>query len=93
MLLKASFDPGWHAEVDGRPAPTVMLAPGLVGVEVPPGRHEVSFSYSGYAWYPLFFAITALTILALLLVPLAARRVGRAPVWVGPPAEPSSGWS
>ena len=33
----ASYDPGWHATVNGRPAPTVMVAPALVGVVVGPG--------------------------------------------------------
>ena len=39
VVLSASYDPGWRATVNGRPAPTVMVAPALVGVVVGPGVH------------------------------------------------------
>ncbi len=51
VLFKVSFDPGFRAEVDGRTAPTEMLAPALVGVRVTRGRHRVIITYRPYAWY------------------------------------------
>ena len=51
VVLSASYDPGWHATVNGRAAPTVMVAPALVGVVVGPGIHTVTFSYGGYGSY------------------------------------------
>jgi hypothetical protein len=67
VVLSASFDPGWTATVDGHPAPTVMVAPALVGVDVGPGVHTVAFRYSGYGSYvPLF--VLALAVLAVLAV-------------------------
>jgi uncharacterized membrane protein YfhO len=64
VLLSASYDPGWQATVDGRPARTVMLAPALVGVTVEPGRHEIVFQYFGYRHYEALFVLALLGILA-----------------------------
>ena len=74
VLLSASYDPGWHALVDGRPVRTVMLAPAVVGVVVPPGTHRVSFAYVGFAWYPELLAAGAIA----LVLPwvLARERLG-----------------
>src|SRR5581483_4712863 len=52
VLLKATYDPRWRATVDGQPATPVMMAPSLVGVEVPPGRHVVRLHYAPYGGYP-----------------------------------------
>ena len=68
VVLSASYDPGWHATVNGRPAPTVMVAPALVGVVVGPGVHTVTFSYAGYGSY------NALFVLALVVLARARRR-------------------
>lgn len=65
VLLKASYDPRWTVTVDGAPARPVMMAPSLVGVEVPAGRHVVRFRYAPYGDYPLLLAIGALTLLGL----------------------------
>ncbi len=55
VFLSASFDPGWHAYIDGVDTPTVMIAPALVGVNVPVGHHVIEFRYHGFKWYgPLF---------------------------------------
>jgi Gpi18-like mannosyltransferase/putative flippase GtrA len=71
-LLKASYDPRWSVTVDGRPADPVMMAPSLVGVDVPPGRHTVEFRYVPYRGYPLLLALGALTLLGLVLAPRRA---------------------
>lgn len=49
MLLKVSYDPGWQASVDGRPATTQMIAPAYVGVAVPRGYHVITFTYKSDA--------------------------------------------
>ena len=65
LLLSASYVPGWHAWVDGRPSPVEMLAPALVGVRVPKGVHEVVFRYEGFAWYPELWAASLAALAAL----------------------------
>jgi hypothetical protein len=75
VLLKVTFDPGWTVTVDGRPAPTEMIAPAFVGVRVGPGRHVVVFSYQGFSYYPELFVLALLALLALGCGPwLWARR-------------------
>lgn len=51
VVLSAPFDPGWTARVDGRRVATEMVAPGMVGVRVPPGSHVVAFSWEGFGAY------------------------------------------
>ena len=74
VVLSASYDPGWHATVNGRPAPTVMVAPALVGVVVGPGVHTVTFTYDGYGSYAALFVLAVVVLLALALAPPAWRR-------------------
>jgi hypothetical protein len=69
VLLKATYDPRWRVTVDGKPARTVMMAPSLVGVDVPSGVHTVSFQYIPYGAYPLLLALGVLTLLGLYLLP------------------------
>jgi len=69
VLLKASYDPRWTATVDGLPVKPVMMAPSLVGVDVPAGRHDVTFTYEPYDRYPLLLALGLLTFIVLVVVP------------------------
>lgn len=62
VLASASFDPRWTAFVDGRAAEPQMVAPALVGVIVPPGRHQVSFRYRPYAAYGPLFVLGAVVV-------------------------------
>ena len=65
VVLSASYDPGWRATVDGHAAPTIMVAPALVGVEVGPGEHTVTFSYGGYGSYTALFVLALAVFVAL----------------------------
>ncbi len=64
VVLSASFDPGWTATIDGRPAPVQMVAPALPAVAVGPGTHRITFRYAGFTGYPELFALAALSLLA-----------------------------
>ena len=77
VVLSASYDPGWHATVDGRSVPTVMVAPALVGVVVGPGTHAVAFSYGGYGSYPPLFVLALVVLVALAAGPTVWRAARR----------------
>jgi Bacterial membrane protein YfhO len=64
-VLSASYDPGWQAWVNGRPAATMAMAPALVGVRIPAGVSHVRFAYVGFAWYPELLAFSILGLVAL----------------------------
>lgn len=57
LLFSVSYDPGWHAWVDGRRVRTEMLAPALVGIRLGAGVHHVVFRYAGFGWYPELWAL------------------------------------
>ncbi len=73
VVLSSSYDPGWHATVDGRPTPTVMVAPALVGVVVGTGRHTVVFTFGGYGSYTALFVLALVVLAALAAATLWGR--------------------
>ncbi len=77
VVLSATYDPGWHATVDGRPATVLMLRPAVMGVEVPAGHHEVRFFYVGFGAYPELFALAISVMVASVAWWLAATVRGR----------------
>ncbi|HEV3212943.1 MAG TPA: YfhO family protein [Acidimicrobiales bacterium] len=80
VLLKASFDPGWTATIDGESVSPEMIAPALLGVTVAPGTHTVVFTYRGYGSYALLFGIALATLVGIGVGPIVWRRrhrVGR----------------
>jgi hypothetical protein len=74
VVLRASFDPGWTVTVDGQAQQPYMIAPALVAVTVPPGRHVVSFTYQGFGGYPWLFLLALLTALTLTPLPRTLER-------------------
>lgn len=75
VMLKASYDPRWSATVDGEEVPTQMLAPGVVGVAVPEGEHEVAFAYEPYGAYLFLLLAGALVIFGIWGLERAMRPV------------------
>jgi uncharacterized membrane protein YfhO len=45
VLVRTTFDPGWRATVDGRPAPVVPADFVDLGMAVPAGRHTIEVVY------------------------------------------------
>jgi hypothetical protein len=72
-VLSASYDPGWSATVDGHRQTTRMVAPALVAVDVPAGTSRVVFRFRGYGAYPELFAVSAASLLLLLVAPRGLR--------------------
>jgi uncharacterized membrane protein YfhO len=73
-VFSASFDPGWKAKVDGRPAPVFAVAPALVATRLPAGRHTIAFQYAGFSGYAWLFALSALSLMAFAVTDLARRK-------------------
>jgi Gpi18-like mannosyltransferase len=72
LLLKATYDPRWTVTVDGRRAKPTVMAPSLVGVEVPKGRHVVWFRYKPYSAYLILLSLGAIALIALTIIPRRA---------------------
>jgi Gpi18-like mannosyltransferase len=93
VLLKASYDPRWSVTVDGLPAKAVMMAPSLVGVEVPVGRHAIRFRYEPYGHYALLLTIGLLTLIGLVLFPRRSRVARRLATLRRGGGFPRPGWA
>jgi uncharacterized membrane protein YfhO len=70
LSVARTFDPNWHARLDGaelaiRPSDGYLMA-----VDVPGGDHEIALAYEN----PAFFAGGALSVASLLAVALFARQ-------------------
>lgn len=68
VLFRMTYHPNWHAELDGKPAAKVMLAPGYVGVPAPAGEHALVMTYRPPAWTPwlLVAGMAALALIAFM---------------------------
>jgi hypothetical protein len=90
LVVRTTYDPGWTATVDGRPAPVIATDHLIQGVPVPAGSHEIRLTYrdadldrglaaGSMVWLMLVGAIGIAWVLE--------RR--RAPTAPAPPPEPS----
>ena len=78
VVLSASYDPGWHASVDGHAEPTVMVrrrrSSASSGVPAP---HTVTFSYGGFGSYDALFLLALAVFAVMAATPPLVRIVRR----------------
>ena len=74
LLLKASFHPLWTAEIDGAPARIEQVAPNLMAVDVPAGRHSVRFRYRNPVYQKVLFLVSVLFVILWLALDAARGR-------------------
>ena len=69
LVTSETWYPGWHATVDGRPQPLLMVNGAFRGVALPPGTHEVRMWFSpAILWWSMVVSAAAwLAALAVLL--------------------------
>jgi hypothetical protein len=82
LLLKTTFHPGWKAFVDGEQVSTSMLMPSFLGIDVPPGRHEVNFVYKPThhrSWLLLLMPLTLGAVVIVEQAPIGKLRTRFAP--------------
>ncbi len=74
LIARQTYFPGWHATIDGKPAPIRRADVAFQAVYVPAGTHRVTLDYQPGS-VRLGAAVTGLSILALaaLLVPYRCR--------------------
>ena len=50
VVSSVSYDPGWRAELDGKPLAVDDVNGGFLGFPIPPGRHRVRLDYRPLGW-------------------------------------------
>jgi uncharacterized membrane protein YfhO len=81
LFTSIPWDRGWQALIDGQRAETVLLLDALVGVAIPPGRHQLELRYRTPGLAP-GFAITAVSLGALAAGCLRrGSRIRRRNIW------------
>lgn len=75
LRIIESWDPGWSATVDGKPAPIVPALDALIAVPIGPGRHEVRLIYrTPGAAIGQAVSILSLALLCILMWKASVRR-------------------
>jgi hypothetical protein len=70
LVLRQFVYPGWHVSVDGKETMLVPANRFFIGVEVPPGAHQVRFRFEPSHWQ-LGLALSAVGLLALIVLLIA----------------------
>lgn len=83
LVIAAPQFPGWNASLDGRPVPTRLFAGVMPAIQVGPGIHILSYTYTPVRLRPgaVLSALGLLAVLAWLIIgPYARRRPAETPL-------------
>jgi len=83
LVLRQQFYPGWRVYVDEKETSIIPTNRFFIGVEVPPGAHQVSFYFEPSHWR-LGLALSALGLFALFALMMLDRRTSRLNVITSP---------
>ncbi len=90
LILTDTWFPGWHATVDGAPAPIHRVDYLIRGVPVPAGAHRIEFRYDPASW-TAGWIISLATLLALATTAAIGWRRQRARIDDGERHQPPAG--
>jgi hypothetical protein len=80
LILKVSFHPFWTAEVDGKQTEIEHVAPNLMVVDVPPGRHRVRLRFRNPNYQKALFVTSVLGVIVWCLLGAAGSWRRRRPI-------------
>ena len=72
LLVRETYDPNWHASVDGHPAAIYAADGAYQAVRVPAGRHTIDFRYDD----PSIVRGLLISLASLLVIASAAASIG-----------------
>ena len=75
VVVRNSYDPDWHATVDGRRVPILPADYVDQGIPVPPGRHRILLAYHD-PWIGLGLIGSGVSLAILLGLAVLLRRHG-----------------
>jgi hypothetical protein len=67
LILKMTYHPNWTVTVDGLPAPTFMVSPSYIGIEMPAGVHQVNAVYEATAFKTPLLTLGGIVLLGGLI--------------------------
>jgi hypothetical protein len=76
VLVRETWVPGWRARCDGQPVGVAPDGPAFLGVDVPPGRHEIVLEYDPVE-VRIGLVVSAAALAAAILV-----LTGLRPFWI-----------
>ena len=68
LMLKTTFHPNWRIVVNGSEKNPVMLMPGFMGVQLPPGEHVVKMEYQSRNLRKILLCLGFLSLVAVAIL-------------------------